>query len=341
MKTIRIKFVDFFSSFRPETDPLWQRLQQFYQVEISDKPDWLVYSVFGSEHLQYNNCVKIFYTGENQAPDFNLCDYALGFDYIDFGDRYLRLPLWVLYSKDTALMTTKHLQPSLRAKDSFCSFVYSNSNASPERGEMLEALNGYKTVNSGGRYRNNVGGPVADKLAFQQKHKFAIAFENASHEGYTTEKLVQAFAAGTVPIYWGDPRVGETFNEDAFINCLHYPDWEAVVKRVKEIDEDDALWLKMVQTPALREADTVEKLLDSIDQFLQHIFDQEPKAARRFSRDYWALKQLHQRQRERRAYERSLMGRMQAFTNRYIFPFARKHEKLWLAFKSLAKKLNM
>lgn len=340
MKTIRIKFVDFTSS-PGSLRNIKALISQFYELDETDNPDWIVYSVFGQEHLKYNDCVKIFWTGENQAPDFNLCDYALGFDYIDFGDRYLRLPLWVLYSKDTALMTTKHLQPSLLAKDSFCSFVYSNSNASPERGEMLEALNGYKTVNSGGRYKNNVGGPVADKLAFQQKHKFAIAFENASHEGYTTEKLVQAFAAGTVPIYWGDPRVGETFNEDAFINCLHYPDWEAVVKRVKEIDEDDALWLKMVQTPALREADTVEKLLDSIDQFLQHIFDQEPKAARRFSRDYWALKQLHQRQRERRAYERSLMGRMQAFTNRYIFPFARKHEKLWLAFKSLAKKLNM
>lgn len=339
-KKLNIKFVDF-TGAEGVARKLQARLEKYYELVETDQPDWVIYSVFGQEHLKYNDCVKIFWTGENQAPDFNLCDYGLSFDHIDFGDRYMRLPLWVLYEKDTTALKTKHLNASLAGKDSFCSFVYSNTNASPERGEMLDALNAYKTVNSGGRYKNNVGGPVADKLAFQQKHKFAIAFENASHDGYTTEKLVQAFAAGTVPIYWGDPRVGETFNEDAFINCLRYPNWEAVVARVKEIDEDDALWLKMIGTPALRDSEAIEKTLAELDTFLQHIFDQEPKAARRFSRDYWALKQLHQRQRERRAYERSFTGRMQRLTNRYIFPFARRHEKLWLLLKSLAKKLNV
>ena len=206
---------------------------------------------------------------------------------------------------------------------------------------MFDLLSAYRTVSSGGRYRNNVGEPVADKLAFQQHHKFDIAFENTSHDGYTTEKLVQAFAAGTVPIYWGDPRVGETFNTDSFINCHDYPNFDAVVERVKEIDGDDALWQKMISTPALRDPETVDKSMAELNAFLRHIFDQEPQAARRFSRDYWALKQLHQRQRERRAYERSFRGRMQTFTNRYIFPFARKHEKLWVLFKSLAKKLNV
>ena len=340
MKTIRIKFVDFTSS-PGSLRNIKALISQFYELDETDNPDWIVYSVFGQEHLKYNNCVKIFWTGENQAPDFNLCDYALAFEHIELGDRYLRLPLWLLYRNDIERLKVKHIHTQLKDKDSFCSFVYSNSNAAPEREQLFDLLSAYRTVSSGGRYRNNVGEPVADKLAFQQHHKFDIAFENTSHDGYTTEKLVQAFAAGTIPIYWGDPRVGETFNTDSFINCHDYPNFDAVVERVKEIDGDDALWQKMISTPALRDPETVDKSMAELNAFLRHIFDQEPQAARRFSRDYWALKQLHQRQRERRAYERSFRGRMQTFTNRYLFPFARKHEKLWLTFKSLAKKLNM
>ena len=65
----------------------------------------------------------------------------------------------------------------------------------------------YKHIDSGGKYKNNIGAPVADKLAFLSEGKFNIAFENSSANGYTTEKLIEAFAAGTIPLYWGDESV--------------------------------------------------------------------------------------------------------------------------------------
>ena len=52
--------------------------------------------VFHLISINYPNAVKIYFTGENDVPDFNLADYALGFHYIDFGDRYLRFPLYLL-----------------------------------------------------------------------------------------------------------------------------------------------------------------------------------------------------------------------------------------------------
>ena len=330
-KTIRIKFVDFYPNFHPEKAPLWQRLWDLYHVELSENPDWLVYSVFGTEHLKYNNCVKIFYTGENQAPDFNLCDYALGFDYIDFGDRYMRLPLWLLYPNDIHAMLHKHERPTLDSKTDFCSFVVSNPHGNETRAKFMDMLSEYNQVHSGGRWRNNVGGPVADKLAFQKKHKFSMAFENTIYPGYTTEKLVQSFAAQTVPIYWGDPRVAETFNNEAFINCNDYPDLESVIERVKEIDQNDVLWLKMIETPALRDPEIIHKSLTDLDAFLQHIFDQEPQAARRFSRDYWAAKQLQQRLHEVKAYQHSLRCHFEKFYMHQIYPFVRKHAGLWNA----------
>ena len=334
-KTIKIKFVDFYPNFIPNKSSLWASLWERYNVVLSDEPQWLVFSVFGNEHLKYNNCVKIFYTGENQTPDFNLCDYALGFDYMEFGDCYMRFPLWMLYTKDIGFMLHKHEHPLIEQKTDFCSFVVSNPHGNEARAQFMDILSQYKTVHSGGRWRNNVGGPIEDKLVFQKTHKFSIAFENTIHPGYTTEKLVQSFAAQTIPIYWGDPRIAETFNTESFINCNDYSDWESVMARVKEIDQDDALWLRMMQAPALKDPKIVENIRKETTNFLYHIFDQEPDAAKRFSRDYWAIKQLRIRRQEINAYQRSFRGKCETFYMRFLYPFVRKHASLWNAVQKL------
>lgn len=48
-------------------------------------------------------------------------------------------------------------------------------------------------------------------------YMFSIAHENASYDGYFTEKVLDCFATGTIPIYWGDPTISETFNPDGII----------------------------------------------------------------------------------------------------------------------------
>lgn len=48
-------------------------------------------------------------------------------------------------------------------------------------------------------------------------YMFSIAHENANYSGYFTEKLLDCFATGTIPIYWGDPDIGQVFNTDGII----------------------------------------------------------------------------------------------------------------------------
>ena len=93
MKKIKIDFVDFWRGFDKEHNFIVDTLRQKYEVEITAACDYLFYSAFGYENAKYD-CVKIYFTGENIVPDFNLCDYALGFHYIDFGERYMRFPLF-------------------------------------------------------------------------------------------------------------------------------------------------------------------------------------------------------------------------------------------------------
>lgn len=325
-KNIRIRFVDFWDDFVPEDNLFYQLLSEHYDVELSDEPEYIFCSVFGEEHLRYD-CVKIFYTGENQCPDFNLYDYAIGFEHLTLGDRYLRLPIYYLqrYQRYFRLMQEKHTSPACQKKN-FCSFVYSNDRASAVREQFFNQLSTYKTVSSGGRYKNNIGKPVDDKLAFEQEHKFSFSFENSSYPGYCTEKLVQSFAAQTVPIYWGDPTVVDTFNEEAFINCLNYKSWDEVLEEVKRIDSNPELYAKMLATPALKypERDSIEAKMAQLTAFLCHIIDQPYTEATRYNRVYWGQRYVKRMCQYYKAYRNSPRGLAERLYMKYFWKHRRK-----------------
>lgn len=92
-KVIKIKFVDFYAGFDKEHNEFIDVLSDFYNVVQCEDPDYIIYSGFGNDHLKYD-CIRIFFTGECITPDFNECDYAIGFDRLTFGDRYARIPLY-------------------------------------------------------------------------------------------------------------------------------------------------------------------------------------------------------------------------------------------------------
>ena len=277
MKTIRINFCDFFGKFNKEDNTITNILKEKYHVIISETPDYIFYSTFGQEYINYD-CIKIFFTGECIVPDFNLCDYAIGFDYIDFNDRYIRVPLYQLFHYSNKFENLINGDIKRVPKTDFCSFVVSNDQGSINRFQMFKLLNEYKTVDSGGRYLNNIGGPVVDKLEFDRKHKFSICFENCSHSGYTTEKIMEAFAADTIPIYWGNPLIGLEFNTKAFINVLDYHSLVDVVKKVIEIDNDVNLYNKIKSEPIFNES---VSRINELRKFLFNIFEQPLDSARR------------------------------------------------------------
>lgn len=292
MKKIKIKICGF-----DQNDPysyghfLLNTLKKFSIVEFSDNPEYVFFNDSNYEYLKYD-AVRIWYTGENVHPNFNLCDYAIGFDYMEFSDRYFRLPLYAINNfynqKDTILAgDILHTPPSIMTKKEldektgFCSFVYSNYLADPLRVKLFDSLSSYKNVASGGRYMNNVGGSVDSKVEFEMKHKFSIAFENSSREGYTTEKIIGSLAARTIPIYWGNPVIHKEFNERRFINGHRYNSFEEIVEKVKEIDDDDNLYLSMVNEPIFSDGFKPQQLIDGFEKFLKNIIEQPLKSARR------------------------------------------------------------
>jgi alpha(1,3/1,4) fucosyltransferase len=284
MRTLKILFVDFWPGWNPESNPLVEVLRKHFVVELSNQPDFIIYSNFGYRYLGYD-LPRLYYTGEDLRPDFNLCDYALGCDRMTFGDRYFRFPTYMM-----------DMQPLLRGIGArtydfsprrFCNFVYSNPHADPARDTFFRLLSAYKKVDSAGRHLNNTGFRTNDKAAFQRQYKFSIAFENASTRGYVSEKIIQAYAAGTVPIYWGDPDIGLDFNPESFVNCLAYPSLETAVERVVELDNDEEAYARTFEAPFFRGPMTEYAIEPGLEEFLVRVFSQDREKAFRRSRQAW------------------------------------------------------
>ncbi len=271
MKTIKVKFVDFWDTFDPLHNFITDIISKKYHIELSDTPDYLIFSVFGYDNIDYHNCTKIFYSGENITPDFNICDYAIGFNFLTFGDRYLRMPLYPAYGIQH-LATPKVIVPEMVLNRKFCSFVVSNAQGAPQRERFFQLLSEYKQVDSGGRYKNNVGGPVPDKNAFIKNYKFNIAFENCMCDGYTTEKIMEPMLVNSVPVYWGNKFIGRDFNPDSFINVSNFSSLEAAVEYIIRLDQNDDEYLSLLSVPWFNEENYLN-WKEQLMTFFDNIFD--------------------------------------------------------------------
>ena len=228
---------------------LQKHLGDKYDFALSKSPKYVLYGAFGDSHLDFDElCIRIFTTGENIRTDWNLADFGIDYDLLCFGERHLHYPLYFSYQNDLRFALKKHLICDSRPK--FCAFVVSNK------------------VDSCGAWKNNVGGAVSDKHSFLQNYKFSLCFENSAHKGYVTEKLIQAFAAGCVPIYWGDESLCDEkyakfrpiFNPKAFINVHNFDSIDSAIREIERIDNDEGAFEAMRKEPIFR-AECLEEFL--------------------------------------------------------------------------------
>lgn len=287
MLSIKIHFTDFSPGFIIENDIFYNWLKAKYHILIDKvNPDYLVYSCYGTDYLKYQNSVRIFYTAENILPDFNLCDYAIGFDYINFEDRYVRFPNFARYGAQFEQLTNPKSFDTdfFLQKTGFCNFIYSNAFADPVRDIFFNLLNKYKKVDSLGAHLKNTDISLENrylsdwktsKVQIQRQYKFSIAFENSSSIGYTTEKILHAFIANTIPIYWGNQEVAKDFNPKSFINCHDFTTMTDVVDRIIELENNDEKFLEVINQPPFINNQIPPYLNhDFILTFFDHIFQQ-------------------------------------------------------------------
>lgn len=285
----KVAAVGFWPGFEKMIHPYYDFLTDRYGLQFSDDPDYVFTSVFDTNPDTFPaDRVRIGILFENVRPDFNWNDYVLGFDYMEFEDRYLRYPLWARAWRHGELPDRS--DEKLFDRD-FCSVVIGNALGTIPRCEFAALLSGYRPVASGGSVDNNIGRSIGpskkDKIDFCSGYKFNIAFENSSTNGYTTEKIVDAFQAGSIPIYAGNPLVTRDFNPKAFINCNDFDSYEEVVERVREIDNDKDLYMSMLTEDPLTEEGRAYLEDSYLTDFFDNIFLQGREKALRRTLGSW------------------------------------------------------
>lgn len=288
MEIVKINFVDFWPGFCPKTFFLYRFLLKYFKVELSEKPDYLFCSSFGYNHWKYKNCIKIYYTGENLVPDFNIYDYGISFYYLSFGDRYLRFPLWLIYSWDALdkMEIEENVDWEKLLDRKFCNFVYSNGGwADPIREKFFKQLSKYKKVDSGGKYLNNIGYCVPDKLSFIKDYKFTIAIENSVVPGYTTEKIIEPMMMNSIPIYYGDPYIERDFNVKSYVNLQDYQSIDDAIEAIVELDKRDELYISKLQEKKFSRVNIKEFYEKELESFLFKIVGRDKSEVTRLS-DY-------------------------------------------------------
>ena len=295
-KKIVIYFADLYNrDFRQKW--IKSELGDKFNIEFdSENPDYVIFNIFGCYHLdeKYKDAVKIAHFTENKIIDFREADYAIGQQHINYLDRYFRRPFFVFSlinntNKDFQEIREQVLKNPIREK--FCAAVISNSGWTDGfRRLFYKELNKYKEIEMGGYYHNNVGGPVRDKKKFLRKYKFSIAMENTKSDGYISEKIIDAFLAGNIPIYYGDYMVEEYINPKAFILIKGEKDMMEKIEYIKKIDNDDELYRSFLREKVLIDDKIKEESTNERIQFLTHIFEQDKSLAKRIDKYDWKRK---------------------------------------------------
>jgi hypothetical protein len=63
---------------------------------------------------------------------------------------------------------------------------------------------------------------------------FGVAIENASHNGYFTEKILDCFLLKTIPMYWGCTDIDNFFNKEGIIKFGNVDEFTYISNRLNE-----------------------------------------------------------------------------------------------------------
>ena len=121
---------------------------------------------------------------------------------------------------------------------------------------LVKQVSKHKEVACGGPLMNNIGRviprDIENKLLFIENYKFNIAFENGIFPGYETEKILDGYFAGVVPVYFGSTIIERDFNTNRFINVHDYTTMDEVVEKMKSL-ENTMTYMDMLCEPLFKD----------------------------------------------------------------------------------------
>lgn len=81
-------------------------------------------------------------------------------------------------------------------------------------------------------------GSFDDKIDSLRDFRYSIVIENCREDYWFTEKLIDCFLTGTVPIYWGCPSIGDFFDPNGIITFHTLADLDSILDNLSDADYD-------------------------------------------------------------------------------------------------------
>lgn len=221
---------------------------------------------FTAEYLHEGNINKRWLSFSDHC--LNEVNLAIGFDPIQ-NPKYIRFPLWMMHLVQPE-MSFDDLQkridqindPNWRLTPNRNQFAVqiSNHDINGIRKHLISLLNQVEHVTCAGKFMNNTTDLKTtyndDKWLYLKNFKFNICPENTSAKGYITEKILDSFVGGCIPIYWGGGKkewIEENiFNPNAF---LYYEEGkeEELLNQISKLWHNSQDYEKFIQIPPFKE----------------------------------------------------------------------------------------
>jgi hypothetical protein len=247
---LRMAFRDLYPSYKETLIPSMISAMCGGALEITDEEcaDLIIVGPFRRKQkfiqkfrraYRNKNAIYLFHTGENVRFNEVEADFAISFDLGVVEENHLRLPLWMDYLtwREEGLdyqpknvrfgrpIEIEQLMVPLgrnTLKRQFKAAIFTRHLKEPRK-SLIKALESVMEVDCfGGAFDPAIKSHDQSgfyKCDILRNYAFNLCPENSLYPGYCTEKIVESYAAGSIPITWADPNIKADFDEGAFINC--------------------------------------------------------------------------------------------------------------------------
>ena len=88
-----------------------------------------------------------------------------------------------------------------------------------------------------------------------------MCFENDLYPGYVTEKPIEAYLSGAIPLYWGLDARGY-LNPKAVINLNDFEGMEKWTNYIDKVENDFYLFKKIYEQPILLKKPSLKEVIE-------------------------------------------------------------------------------
>jgi hypothetical protein len=221
---------------------------------------------------------NIWFTGENQRPPQGKWDGYLSFDTNLPDDRCVYFPLWFITSTSLFESTKKSYWdgnvPSISELTDGRDFtkqkrLFASSFIGKSYAMRLHALEELAKIGKVDVFGESVRRKVQSPAKIANRYRFVMCFENDIYPGYVTEKPIEAYLSGAIPLYYGLDTSG-FLNSSATINLVDFNSISEWGKRIVQVESNLKFYKEIYEKPILLKKPTLKDATKLISRILNY-----------------------------------------------------------------------